>query len=73
MKWTKEKPTKEGLYLNTHTLHFSAPIICKVYEMDDELYSADIDISGNLNNEYPVALNKGQWFGPIPEPMEKEE
>lgn len=71
MKWTRKKPTKEGLYLYTHTLYYSAPFVCKVYEKDGELYSSDIDISGNLNNEYPVALiNKGQWYGPIPEPEE---
>lgn len=67
LKWTKEKPTKEGAYWRKNGY---GPCIVGVWKQNTGrlVYAFTGD-----NNFCEVMLDDAEWAGPIPKPMEDAE
>lgn len=65
MKWTNNKPTKEGWYWYDPDGGF--PEKRMIYFVDNDL---DLWIDHHDYEFFPISEFDGKWAGPIPEPDE---
>ena len=64
MKWTDDKPTVEGWYFWRRTSKSNDSMTWEVY-----FYESEVDVYW-IDGTQAYPKTRGQWFGPIPEPVE---
>ena len=72
MKWTKNRPNKQGWYWAIDVRYYHVPSILHVIQVDGGLYVEEPNMSVPTPVDefyFPVM----RWAGPIPEPEHEQE
>jgi hypothetical protein len=74
LTWTSEKPTEPGWYWHRISVH-TKPTFVKMWQDENDggrlVFTGDSNgFPAKIGSAVPAEKLRGQWAGPIPEPVE---